>query len=228
MDGASGKDSSCSAKSDIFFSAPPSRSVVATTSSTVTGAALTVLAISATSTDMAKPSARTVLTNMAVSSTCLPGRPGRSAGPGRAAGRDVEVRCQVTGPGEPSTAGTPRWGNLRLPRGPCCLICRWPCGADRVEPLREPIVAPSAADLLSFDFADGTGAAGSPRYRAVWPTRCSICLRSTRAGGLRKSCIRLDDEILGNGGVQRKVFAPVRRIRQSSRRNSAASCCRRS
>ena len=68
---ASGKFSSFSAKSDIFFSAPPSRVVVATTSSTVTGEASTVLAISATSRDMAKPSARTVLTNIAVSSTCF-------------------------------------------------------------------------------------------------------------------------------------------------------------
>ncbi len=68
MDGSSGNDDNCSANSDIFFSAPPARSAVATTSSTVTGAALTVLAISATSTDMAKPSPRMVLTNVPVSS----------------------------------------------------------------------------------------------------------------------------------------------------------------
>ena len=96
MEGSSGNDDNCSANSDIFFSAPPSRFAVATTSSTVTGAAPTVLAISAMSTDIgeAEPTHR-VDEGPGVVDFLLSGRRGgRKGHPGRQI-QAAEIRREV-------------------------------------------------------------------------------------------------------------------------------------
>ncbi len=61
----------------VLHASPTGPLICQTRPSTVTGVALTVLTISATSTDIAKPSARTLLTNMAVSSTSATAPAGR-------------------------------------------------------------------------------------------------------------------------------------------------------
>src|ERR1700733_8497042 len=208
---ASGKFSSFSAKSDIFLSAPPSRVAVATTSSTVTGEASTVLAISATSRDIAKPSARTVLTNVAVSSTCLAGAVGgaRAASSGGRPMSGVEGPVLATEYSREATLGNP------AAPSPSDLS---PLSPLSVEPLDEPIVTPSSADFLSVDFlsADfgvGTGAPWIAAISGSWLTRCSICFRSTSAGGFRRSCdewtTRYSGMVAFNGKCSASVLYPT-------------------
>jgi hypothetical protein len=186
---ACGRFCNCSAKSASFCSAPPSVAVVATTSSTVTGSALTVLAISATSTDIAKPSARTVLTNIAGSSASFSGLP--------KSGAPVDSLPLLAS--EYSMAAA--LGNASAPPRPD--------PPPMVERLEDSL---SSAEDSSVDFVGG----GAPRIFAMSGsslTRCSICFRSTRASGFRKSSgdwtTRYSGMVAFNGKCRASVAYPT-------------------